>query len=117
MAESLDLHVILHALEVGDGRAEIDLLAWQGVGEGVADAVRIDEHHLVLAHTLQIVDDVVIFANPHATGFEVLCHLVGDLVLVDEQLLIVSRDIGIGNGHGCKGHVVAAQVEQPGDVV
>ena len=117
MTEALDLHLVLEALEVGDGGAEVYLLAGQSIGKGVAHAVRVDEDHLVLTHALQEVDNVVIVANPHAAVLEVLAHLVGHFALVDEQFLVALRDISIGDGNGCEVHVASAQVQQPCDVV
>ena len=117
MAETLDLHLILDALEVGDGRAEVNLLALQRIGEGVTHAVGVDEHHFVLIDALQEVNDVVIFADSHPAVLEVLAHLVGHLVLIDEQLLVVMGNKGKGDGNRREIHVVAAQVQQPGNVV
>ena len=90
VAESLDLHIVLDALQVGDGRAEVNLLALQGVGQGVTHAVGVDENDLVLAHTLQEMNNVVIVAHPHTTCFEMLAHLVGNLVLIDEQFPVAA---------------------------
>ena len=71
----------------------------------------------MFAHALQEVHNVVIVANAHAALLKVLAHLVGNLVLVDEQFPVVARDVGKGNDNRGKCHVVAAQVEQPCDVV
>ena len=117
MAEALDLNVILDALEVGDGRAEIHFSARQGVGQGVAHAVGVDEDHLVLVDALQEMDHIVIIAHLDVAVFEVLAHLIGNLVLIDKDDFCPARDVNKGDGDRRESDVVAAQVEQPSDIV
>ena len=116
-AEPGYLHLVLHSFDGCDGRVSIDFLRRHGIGQRVAHAIGVDEHHLVLAAALQKAHHVVVVAHAHIHRLEMAPHLIGDFVLIDENAPLTLRQVGIGYNHRREGHIGAAQVECPGYLV
>ncbi len=111
------LHIVFNGLQRHYGRGGIHLAAHYGLGQRVAHAVGVDEHHLALGALLKESLHIVVGAHAHVVGLEVGAHFGSELAVVDEEHALALRHIGEGYHHRGVGHIGAAQVKEPRNLV
>ena len=108
---------VFHGLEGLDWRAAPYLDAHHSLRQGVAYRHGVDEHRGAEVDVVNVLACALVGASGDAVGFEGGAHVVGELRVVNEEHALVARHIGEAYKFGGELDVVAAQVEEPGNLV